>query len=74
MEWRTTLESDEFFADFIIDGFSFLTMDDVFCITYKNFDQIERIDNQNVIHEIFKEFKLFTKPLIKRGLTKKMLT
>lgn len=71
IEFRTSLESDDYFVDFIIQGYSFLTMDDVFCIASQKMDKIDRIDDQKLKHEIIKEFQSFIQPLIQKGLRKK---
>lgn len=66
IELRTCIESDSFYVDTILDGYSFLTMDDVLRISFKNFTEIERIEDENVIREIMFEFNQFVQPMIQK--------
>ena len=63
IEIRDFLESDLFFADYILDGYTFLTMDDVLNLSIQNFETIKKIKNETIRNQILNEYALFIYPL-----------
>lgn len=63
IEIRDYLESDLFFADYILDGYTFLTMDDVLNLSIQNFETIKKIKNKTIRKQILNEYALFIYPL-----------
>lgn len=61
VEFRESLESDSFFVDTIIDGYSLLTMDDVLSISFENYENLIRIKDKEKLRIIIKEYLEYTK-------------
>ena len=73
VEFRNSIESDEFFADLIIDGYSLLTMDDVLKIPFRNFEDFYRIKDGHRREEILDQLLKFTEPLQKKRKLERMV-
>lgn len=67
IEFRDSIESDTFFVDTIIEGYSLLTMDDVLSITYEDYRNLKRINDRDKVLTIIREYLDFTKVFQKRN-------
>lgn len=56
---------DDFLFGYVIEGYQYLTIEDVLSITAKNDTTYFDIENVEVIQKIFQEYTDFTKPLVK---------
>ena len=56
---------DDFLFGYVIEGYQYLTIEDVLSITTKNDTTYFDIENVEVIQKIFQEYTDFTKPLVK---------
>lgn len=56
---------DDFLFGYVIEGYQYLTIEDVLSITAKNDTTYFDIKNIKVIQKIFQEYTDFTKPLVK---------
>lgn len=56
---------DDFLFGYVIEGYQYLTIEDVLSITVKNNTTYFDIENVEVIQKIFQEYTDFTKPLVK---------
>lgn len=56
---------DDFLFGYIIEGYQYLTIEDVLSITAKNDTTYFDIENVKVIQKIFQEYIEFTAPLAK---------
>lgn len=56
---------DDFLFGYVIEGYQYLTIEDVLSITVKNDTTYFDIENVEVIQKIFQEYTDFTKPLVK---------
>lgn len=56
---------DDFLFGYIIEGYQYLTIEDVLSITAKNDTTYFDIENVKVIQKIFQEYIEFTAPLVK---------
>lgn len=56
---------DDFLFGYVIEGYQYLTIEDVLSITVKNDTTCFDIENVEVIQKIFQEYTEFTKPLVK---------
>ncbi len=66
VELRSSLESDSFFVDSIIEGYSLLTMDDVLSISFGDYENLIRIRDEEKIQVIIREYLDYTKVLRRR--------
>ena len=65
---------DDFLFGYVIEGYQYLTIEDVLSITVKNDTTYFDIENVEVIQKIFQEYTDFTKPLVKITERKYMST
>ena len=72
IEIRDSLESNTYFADIILDGYSLLTMDDVLNLSIQNFETLNDIKDKKRKKEILNEYKLFIQPLKEKIRENKM--
>lgn len=56
---------DDFLFGYVIEGYQYLTIEDVLSITVKNDTTYFDIENVEVIQKIFQEYTDFTNPLVK---------
>lgn len=56
---------DDFLLGYVIEGYQYLTIEDVLSITAKNDTTYFDIENVKVIQKIFQEYIEFTAPLAK---------
>lgn len=56
---------DDFLFGYVIEGYQYLTIEDVLSITAKNDTTYFDIKNVEVIQKIFQEYTDFTKPFVK---------
>lgn len=61
---------DDFLFGYVIDGYQYLTIEDVLSITTGNDLTYFDIENAEMIQRIFQEYTDFTKPLIRIGQQK----
>lgn len=55
---------EDFWFGYIIEGYQYLTIEDVLSITDKNDVTYFDIENMGIIQKIFHEYVEFTKPLL----------
>lgn len=58
---------DDFLFGYVIEGYQYLTIEDVLSITAENDLTYFDIENTEMIHRIFQEYADFTKPFVKIG-------
>lgn len=58
---------DDFLFGYIIEGYQYLTIEDVLSITAENDLTYFDIENAEMIQRIFQEYADFTKPLVELG-------
>lgn len=63
---------DDFLFGYIIEGYQYLTIEDVLSITAENDLTYFDIENVEMIQRIFQEYADFTKPLVKIGQRKRI--
>lgn len=63
---------DDFLFGYVIEGYQYLTIEDVLSITAENDLTYFDIENTEMIQRIFQEYADFTKPLVKIGQRKRI--
>lgn len=61
---------DDFLFGYVIEGYQYLTIEDVLSITAENDLTYFDIENVEMIQRIFQEYADFTKPLVRIGRKK----
>lgn len=61
---------DDFLFGYVIEGYQYLTIEDVLSITAENDLTYFDIENVEMIQRIFQEYADFTKPLVRIGQKK----
>lgn len=61
---------DDFLFGYVIEGYQYLTIEDVLSITAENDLTYFDIENAEMIQRIFQEYTDFTKPLVRIGQQK----
>ena len=67
---RSGILEDDFLFGYVIEGYQYLTIEDVLSITAENDLTYFDIENVKMIQRIFQEYADFTKPLVRIGQKK----